>query len=261
MLMAVALPVWLALGGALHAAAQESAADGAPEEAAEAVEGTGRVAGRVTYDGRVARSWVAPEAVWTPPAQSLEAEPDPSAAPSPPAIQITASGGIRETAVWLESESAKQALRAMQPPVVEIDQRGSVFFPQMVVLPKGGQLLLKNSDGINHNVHLLSHRQEKNFLLKSQEEREVKLNHADEIRVTCDLHAWMRSSLVVVETPYYAVTDAEGNFEIGNVPPGTYRIRIGHHRFKSEPEVIEVEVKPGETTDAQIRTALGTWDH
>lgn len=268
----LAVAMWLALVGGEFALAQggteaprpeetgATAEDGAAEGSARA-EGRGRVIGRVTYEGRVARAWMAPETVWTPPTASLEAEVDPSAAPSPPAIQITKDGGIRETAVWLESEAAKQALRGMELPVVEVDQRGSVFFPMMVVMPKGGKLVLKNSDGINHNVHLLSHRQEKNFLLRSQEEREVKLNHEDAIRVTCDLHAWMRSSLVVVESPYYAVTDAEGDFAIENVPAGRYQIKIGHHRFKHEPKVIEIEVKAGETTEAPIRTALGTWDH
>lgn len=230
---------------------------GAPVSAAQ----TGRITGRVVFEGRVARSWMAPEVDWTPPETSLQAEPDTSAAPSPPAIQVTATGGVREVAVWLESEEARKAVRAREFPPVEIDQKGSVFWPQMVVLPRGGTLKLKNSDGINHNVHLLSHRQEKNFLLKALEEREVQLQHSDEIRVTCDLHAWMRSSLVVVETPYYAVTDREGNFVIEGVPTGTYELKIAHHRFKGEPEALSVEIKPGEAAEVVVKTALGRWDY
>lgn len=244
--------------------AQEAgAADAAAETPTESggLEAEGRVIGRIVYSGRVARSWKAPEEVWTPPADTLDAEPNPSDAPSPPAIQITDTGGIRETAVWLESDEASKALRRMEIEPLEIDQKGSVFYPAMVVMPKGGTLKLKNSDGINHNVHLLSHRQEKNFLLRSGDEREVRLNLEDKIRVTCDLHAWMRSSLVIVETPYFTVTDRDGRFEIGEVPPGTYRIRIGHHRFESDPETIEVEVKAGETAEVEIQTALSRWDH
>jgi plastocyanin len=249
-----------------HDSVRADEAGGTPTDRAVVAEtevpsDTGRVTGRVVYRGRVARSWKAPEEVWTPPETSMEAEPDPSGAPSPPAIQITETGGLRDAAIWLDSDEARKSVRGMEFEPVEIDQKGSVFFPQMVVLPRGGTLKLKNSDGINHNVHLLSHRQEKNFLLRSQDEREVRLNHNDAIRVTCDLHAWMRSSLVIVETPFFAVSDAEGHFTIGKVPPGVYTISIGHHRFTSEPENIQVEVRAGEETEIEIPTGLSRWDH
>lgn len=230
-------------------------------ESASAPSDAGRLSGRVLFEGRVARSWMAPEVDWTPPETSLQTEPDSSAAPSPPAIQVTATGGVREVAVWLENDAARKEVRARELPPVEIDQKGSVFWPQMVVLTRGGTLKLKNSDGINHNVHLLSHRQEKNFLLKSLEEREVALQHSDAIRVTCDLHAWMRSSLVVVETPYYAVTDREGNFVIEGVPAGKYELKIAHHRFKGEPEALPVEIKAGEAAEVVVKAALGRWDY
>jgi plastocyanin len=238
--------------------AETEASQGA-EEAEPNGAATGRVVGRVIYEGRVARSWVAPEIPWSPPEVSLEAEPDAASAPSPPAIQVTADGAVRDVAVWLESDAARAAVRSLDAPPVVIDQVGSVFWPQMVVMPRGGRLLVKNSDGINHNVHLLSHRQEKNFLLRAMEEREMQLRHSDEIRVTCDLHAWMRSSLVIVETPYYAVTGADGDFVIENVPAGAFELKIAHHRFKAEPTT--VEILAGETTELVIRTALGTWDH
>lgn len=259
--MAVLLMLLLP-GGARPAGAQEAEAEKNGEEAGPSTEAdTGRVVGRVVYTGRIARAWKAPEEVWTPPETTVDAEPDPSAAPSPPAIQITESGGIRETAVWLENDAARKAVRRLDVDPLEIDQKGSVFYPGMVVMPKGSTLRLKNSDGINHNVHLLSHRQEKNFLLRSGDEREVRLHHEDKIRVTCDLHAWMRSSLVIVETPYYTVTDKDGGFVIEDVPPGVYELKIAHHRFKGEPEALEVEVKAGETTEAQVQTALSRWTH
>jgi hypothetical protein len=248
--------ILLAAASGLAPAAAESAS---PEPAVEAT--TGRVVGNVVYERRVARSWVAPETPWSPPETSMAAEPDAASVPSPPAVQVTASGAIRDVAVWLENEEARRAVRSLDSPPVEIDQVGSVFWPQMVVMPRGGRLLVKNSDGINHNVHLLSHRQEKNFLLRAMEEREMQLHHTDQIRVTCDLHAWMRSSLVVVETPYYAVTDADGRFVIENVPPGHYRLKVGHHRFQADPELIEMEIRSGETAEIEVKTVLGTWDH
>ncbi len=40
----------------------------------------------------------------------------------------------------------------------------------------------------------------------------------------------MSAYIVVAETPYFAVTDADGNYKIENVPPGTYTLNAWHER-------------------------------
>jgi len=46
------------------------------------------------------------------------------------------------------------------------------------------------------------------------------------VRIDCDLHTWMRAWVVVTEHPFYAVTEANGEFVIDNVPPGKYTLKI-----------------------------------
>lgn len=48
------------------------------------------------------------------------------------------------------------------------------------------------------------------------------------IRVECDLHSWMRAWVVVAEHPYYAVTDEQGAFTLGNVPAGRHTLEVRH---------------------------------
>lgn len=50
----------------------------------------------------------------------------------------------------------------------------------------------------------------------------------DVVKVKCDVHEWMSAYLVPVTHPYVAVTDAKGEFEIGQVPHGSYTIVAWH---------------------------------
>jgi hypothetical protein len=67
----------------------------------------------------------------------------------------------------------------------------------------------------------------------------------------CNVHPEMEAWIVTVETPYYGVTDKEGNFTIENVPPGTYTLKTWHKRKK--PVEQEVTVKAGETTEVTFK--------
>jgi len=68
--------------------------------------------------------------------------------------------------------------------------------------------------------------------------------------VKCDAHSWMRAYVYVSEHPYVAITDASGNFEIKDLPPGKYTIRFWHEGLKEEKK--EIEVSAGKTTDLQV---------
>jgi hypothetical protein len=51
------------------------------------------------------------------------------------------------------------------------------------------------------------------------------------LRLGCDVHSWMTAYAGVVNNPYFAVSDASGNFVIEKVPPGSYTIDAWHERF------------------------------
>ena len=48
----------------------------------------------------------------------------------------------------------------------------------------------------------------------------------------CGFHAYMESWAIAVENPYYSFTDADGQFSIDQIPPGTYRLRAWHPGVK-----------------------------
>ena len=44
----------------------------------------------------------------------------------------------------------------------------------------------------------------------------------------------MIAYVVVVETPYFAVTDGDGKYTISDVPNGTYQLSVWHERLKKK---------------------------
>jgi hypothetical protein len=65
------------------------------------------------------------------------------------------------------------------------------------------------------------------------------------VTITCDLHSWMKSWVVVAEHPYYAVTDAAGAYRIAGVPPGRYRLRMWHEVLGELAREVEVGAQGG----------------
>jgi plastocyanin len=218
---------------------------------------TGKLTGVVRYEGDIPRSWMADQE--SPVAEPLPpgAEPDPTKMKPPKPVSVSADRGVLGVVIVLDSPEAKAALKKIEPRVTELDQVGSVFTPPVIVVPIGGKVLFKNSDGINHNVHVLSNSQEKNVFLKAGESRDAVFRQADSARIVCDLHAWMRADLVVVESPYYGVTDRDGHFTIENIPPGKYTMKVLHHRLSPMEPDQEIEIAPGGELKLEPKVALG----
>lgn len=217
----------------------------------------GTVSGFVRYDGDIPRSWLADA---TPPvlrALPKDAQPDPALMKPPKLVSITKDRGVQGAVVVLESDAAAEALKAMPPVKAEVDQVGSVFVPPVTVIPRGGTVVFKNSDGINHNVHVVSAKQEKNVFMNAGENKEAQFRLPDNAQIVCDLHAWMRASLVVVQTPYYGVTDDAGHFEIKNIPPGKYTMKVLHNRLKPEGADQPVEIAAGSELTVEPKLSLG----
>lgn len=228
-------------------------AQAAPSDSDDGNEPTGTVTGLIRYDGKVPASWLPKDDGQTAKRTALTEQTnlDPTQLKPPRPIVITKDGGIRNVVVALESEAAIAILKKKEFPPTLVDQIGGVFVPAVTVVPPGGKVLFHNADQINHNVHLISPNQkEYNFNIGHDQKRTIRLGDDpnDTIRVVCDLHAWMRASLVVVPTPYYCVSDQQGRFRIDGVPPGTYHLKLYHQRLGAAGKLPDVVVSAGQET-------------
>jgi plastocyanin len=127
-----------------------------------------------------------------------------------------------------------------------LDQKGCKFTPHVLAM-QPGELEIKNSDDILHNIHTYStanpsiNKAQPKFKKTMTE----KLEKPEFVKVTCDVHSWMLGWVAVV--PGVAgVTDANGVAKIENVPAGKQKIEVWHETLGKQER--EVEVKAGQVT-------------
>ena len=70
------------------------------------------------------------------------------------------------------------------------------------------------------------------------------------LRLRCDVHSWMTGYVGAVSHPYFAVSSADGTFEITGVPAGTHTIRTWHERYGELTQTVQVTI--GAMTDIDI---------
>ena len=136
--------------------------------------------------------------------------------------------------------------KAGKPVKGVIDQHGCKFVPH-VVLMTPGEIEVKNSDDILHNIHTYStanpaiNKAQPKFKKTMTE----KFEKPEMIKVTCDVHSWMLGWVAVTPGPA-AVTDNNGVAKIENVPAGKQKIEVWHETLGKQEK--EVDVKAGQTT-------------
>ena len=127
-----------------------------------------------------------------------------------------------------------------------IDQKGCKFTPRVVAMAPG-EIDIKNSDDILHNIHTYStanpaiNKAQPKFKKTMTE----KFDKPEMIKVTCDVHSWMLGWVAVTPGPA-AVTDNNGVAKIENVPAGKQKVEVWHETLGKQEK--EVDVKAGQTT-------------
>ncbi len=153
-------------------------------------------------------------------------------------LLVGEGGGLANVVVTVEVEGV--VVKAPDEPF-RLDQKGCRFEPHVAVVRAGRTVEWLNSDGVSHNVHTRAFRNDSfNLNLASGSSHGQKLERAERIEITCDIHPWMRSWLIVTEAPYFAVTDAGGNFTLPGLPAGTHKIEYWHEKLGRKKGAITV---------------------
>jgi plastocyanin len=146
-------------------------------------------------------------------------------------LVVSAQGAIRNAVVWLDKPPAGATAEAL-PSVTTMDQRECVFVPRVVLVPAGGRIDFLNSDRLLHNLHgTPSANPPFNRTQPKGRTIAITFQQPEIIRVTCDLHSWMRAWVVVAEHAAYAITDAEGQFLLRGLPRGRYTLKAWQERL------------------------------
>jgi plastocyanin len=155
-------------------------------------------------------------------------------------------------AVYVDTIAGKK----FDPPAqhVLIDQRGMKFVPKVTVVLQGTTVDFQNSDPVGHNVYWPSIGGNKKLAHNlgtwpKGEKKSFQFNDVGVAPLLCNVHPEMAGYLVVAPTPYFAVTDKEGNFEIKGVPPGTYTLKTWSEEGKPTTQSVTLT---GESATADL---------
>ena len=131
-----------------------------------------------------------------------------------------------------------------------LDQRDMVFRPLVLPILVGTTVSFPNFDPLFHNVFSLS--QPKEFDLgryPKGQSRSVTFDKQGIVSVYCEIHSYMFATILVLQNPYFAVPDDEGNFEISAVPAGTYQLSFWYGRKKAETKTVTVKSNQSTTVN------------
>ncbi len=128
---------------------------------------------------------------------------------------------------------------------VTIDQRKMAFIPHVVAVQQGTTVEFLNSDPVGHNVYWPSISGNKKLshnlgTWPKGERKPFQFNDLGTASLLCNVHPEMSGYVVVVPTPYFAVTDKDGNFEIKNIPAGKYTLKTWSEDGKPTTQAVDV---------------------
>ena len=134
-----------------------------------------------------------------------------------------------------------------------MDQKNLVFIPHVLPVLVGATVDFRNGDAVLHNVFSPDKCADK-FNLGSWPQNQVR-SHTFKApcaaTILCNVHPEMEAFVVVLPTPYFAVTDKSGAYAIKDVPDGSYTVKVWHPKLKeiSKP----ITVAGATTADFQIQ--------
>ena len=218
---------------AKESATKKAAPSAAAPTGNATAQGNGTIAGRVVFKGTHAASKLV---VGKDKEVCGDAKQDPT-------LLVGADGGVRNAVIQIAglSQGKSPAKEA------ELDQAKCEYVPHVLVVPTGGKVKIKNSDGILHNVHTLSkenapfNRAQPKFMKELSET----FAKPEIIPVRCDVHGWMSGWIVVTDNVFFDVSQADGAFNLVDVPAGKYTLDAWHEELGAATQ--QIEIKPGET--------------
>jgi plastocyanin len=158
---------------------------------------------------------------------------------------VTAADGVAvaDAVVFVQAPSpAPDKPRAMQV----VDQVNKTFIPGLLPIVVGTSVRFPNHDQIHHHVYSFS--PTKTFelpLYKGEGAAPVLFDKVGVVKIGCNIHDWMSGIILVLPSPHFAVTGADGRFVLEDLPTGAYTLVAWHALSKVRPEETAQSVQVG----------------
>lgn len=156
-------------------------------------------------------------------------------------IELTSSGPARNPdfsggVVWLVPlAETRDRVTPAEPHRQQLVQHHKSFSPHLLIIQAGSQVEFPNHDPFFHNVFSLF--EGKRFdlgLYQAGSTRTVVFDRTGICYIFCNIHSEMSAVILVLNTPYFAISDRKGSIDIPNVVPGLYEMHVWHERASPE---------------------------
>jgi len=182
-------------------------------------------------------------------------EADPKCGKDRPDEQVVVTKGhLRDVVIRIKNGTTGTHDTPTAP--VVLDQHECMYTPRVVTIQTGQKVVVKNSDATFHNVW--GQLAGKDLINKQQAPKSAdltidpaKASADDVIELKCGIHPWMHAYVVVNDSPYAAVTDADGKFEIKDLPVGTYTLEAWHPTLGTKS--LQIVIGKGKRGDVTAR--------
>jgi plastocyanin len=158
------------------------------------------------------------------------------------AVTVTDSIGmpVRDVAVFIDSPGTES--RATPGTRAVMDQVNERFVPHVLVVQTGTEVDFPNSDIVAHHVYSFSHPNHfKLPMYKGNAHPPVSFAESGIVVLGCNIHDDMLAYIVVVDTPLFAMTDADGTAHFATPAEGA-RVSIWSPRIRDAEERLTVEL-------------------
>jgi plastocyanin len=202
------------------------------------------VSGTVKFDGAA------------PKPSKIDMSQDPGCKGANQAESIEVSGGdLANVFVYVKDGLGNRTFDVPKDPVV-LDQSGCRYHPHILGVMAGQTVQIKNDDPTTHNIHPTPKDNREWNESQPPSSPAIEKSFAREeimLPVKCNQHPWMKMYVNVVKSPFYAVTDKGGKYEIKGLPPGDYTIAFVHEKLGEQDQKVTVAAKESKTVDQSFK--------
>jgi plastocyanin len=157
-----------------------------------------------------------------------------AAAPAPEGLTLQGTvshpKGHANLVVYVETVAGTFSVPAVHP---VMDQKGMRFNPHVLTVVAGTTVDFLNSDTVMHNVFSPDQEGYNLGTWPTDSKRSYVFKHPGTYTQLCSVHPDMEAYIVVLQNPYFAVTNADGHFKIDNLPAGRYSLKVWGEHFKA----------------------------
>jgi len=170
---------------------------------------------------------------------------------------VVDNGDLANVFVYVKDGLGNRTFDTPKDPVV-LEQKGCQYHPHVLGVMTGQNVDIKNDDPTTHNIHPTPQDNREWNESQPPSSPDLQKNFARQeimLPVKCNQHPWMKMYINVVKSPFYAVTDKSGKYEIKGLPPGDYTIAFVHEKLGEQDQKVTLAPKDTKTVDASFKPA------